>query len=71
MSDMKECPFCGSMRLESERQGPNAYYIFCSECMAEGPSSYTLAKSIELWNCRGTGSMKLSCANVPVGVHDE
>lgn len=54
MSKLKPCPFCGGNKLVIH--GPQAFWIVCRECGAEGPTPSSLWKTkkeaAKAWNRR-------------------
>jgi Lar family restriction alleviation protein len=55
---LKPCPFCGSVDddvLEVEDRGHEyrlRYHVFCTRCLAYGPSATSEAAAISAWNRR-------------------
>lgn len=51
---LKECPFCGSRKLEGSGCG-DPRWIKCVTCCAEGPSANSQREARTLWNTRTEG----------------
>lgn len=51
---LKDCPFCGSDRVDVARTNPNACWIRCAndECGADAKSHRTRAGAFRNWNRR-------------------
>ena len=56
----KDCPFCGSDRVEVCRTNPNACWIRCDECGADAPSHRTRTGAFANWNRRLGNNMTAS-----------
>lgn len=52
--DLKPCPFCGSPGELTDTMPGGTYWVRCSVCDGEGPSSdeRTKEQAIALWNTR-------------------
>jgi len=53
--NLKPCPFCGVVSLDSCSTVFNedpTYFMTCLECYAEGPTGTTVDEALEAWNRR-------------------
>ena len=58
MSDLKDCPFCGSYDVdiwEDDSNETKEWYMQCNECWAQGCKALTEKSAIRLWNLRNNG----------------
>jgi hypothetical protein len=44
---VERCPFCGSEECELVDSGR---WVFCSDCLAEGPCLFSSQKAVDAWN---------------------
>jgi hypothetical protein len=48
----KDCPFCGSDKVDICRTNPNACWVRCANCYADAPSDRTRIGALKNWNRR-------------------
>ena len=60
-NELKPCPFCGGKNIklneanrlnENRTQTRTYYYVWCSDCTAQGAYCRTKSKAISAWNGR-------------------
>jgi Lar family restriction alleviation protein len=53
VTELKPCPFCGaeSIKVENDKEAGD-WYVFCNECLSEGPNVATEVIAIRSWNTR-------------------
>ncbi|MGG2041165.1 Lar family restriction alleviation protein [Burkholderia gladioli] len=56
MSDkLSDCPFCGGTNCTATSKGISKwYFIYCPDCLAEGPAENTPDQAIAAWNRRAS-----------------
>ncbi len=55
--DILKCPFCGGLAAECHNENrEHAFFVFCTECAAEGSGFGEAARAGEWWNKRATNA---------------
>ncbi|EAM4564305.1 Lar family restriction alleviation protein [Salmonella enterica] len=63
MSLPKPCPFCGSGNIETVSHSVGSwFFVYCSECGANGPEENTIVKAALAWNRRAGDEANLSAS---------
>jgi Lar family restriction alleviation protein len=61
--ELEPCPFCGGEciyegRTSADPDGKYSYYLFCTDCICQGPVENKYIDAIEKWNTRGKCAKK-------------